>query len=354
MTLQVDAQKYAPSPEVHSDKTVTFRYFAPKAESVRLTGNVKQINGAMEKDDSGIWSITVGPLTPNTYPYRFNVDGAIVLDPVNRNTKAWLWMENLVVVPADKDAEGSLHHVKDVPHGTVSIRWYRSPRLDQNRRVFVYTPPGYEKADTDFPVLYLMHGFGDDESAWSRVGQAQHIVDNMLAAKKCKPAIIVMPFGHKSLPKSPDFQVYGLMENMAAVEKELLEGVMPFIEDNYRCKSDAAHRAVAGLSMGGGQALQIGINNSEKFKWIAGLSSSIMKQKVDETAMSNLKALKENKHWIWLGCGRDDFLLEDTKQFDKWLTENNIDHKTRLTEGAHNWRCWRGYLEEIMAEIFAE
>ena len=114
MTLQVDAQKYAPSPEVHPDKTVTFRYFAPKAKSVRLTGNVKQINGVMKKDESGIWSITVGPLTPNTYPYRFNVDGAIVLDPVNRNTKAWLWMENLVVVPADKESEASLHHVQDM------------------------------------------------------------------------------------------------------------------------------------------------------------------------------------------------------------------------------------------------
>ena len=354
--MQIPAQEYATSPEVHADSTVTFRYFAPKATKVKLAGNVPLIKGDLKKGKNGVWSITVGPLRANTYPYKFIVDGAVVMDPVNRKTKAWMWMDNLVDVPANIESGDSnpLHFVQDVPHGSITMNWYRSPRMNRNRRVFVYTPPGYQTGTEKYPVLYLLHGFGDDESAWSRVGQANHIFDNMLAANRAKPAIIVMPFGHDDLPKSPDFQKYPLMENMAAVEKEMIEGVIPFIESTYRCKTNATDRGVAGLSMGGGQALQFGINNLEKFHWIAGLSSSIYKQKVDQTAIEKLDQLKERKPWLWLGCGRADFLLEDTINFDKWLNEKELQHTTRFTDGAHNWRCWRGYLEEILESVFRE
>ena len=354
--MQLPAQQYANSPEVQSDGKVTFRYFAPSAKKVKLTGNVPLIKGDMVKGEKGIWSITVGPLKANTYPYRFLVDGAVALDPVNRNTKAWLWMENLVVVPANsEDAEATpIHYVQDVPHGSVTINWYRSPRMKKTRRVFVYTPPGYQKSTDKYPVLYLLHGFGDDASAWSRVGQANHILDNMIAAKRAKPAILVMPFGHDDFPETPNIEKYSFLDNISAVEKELLEGVIPFVEANYRCKTSSADRGVAGLSMGGGQALQFGINNLDKFKWIAGFSSAIDKQRVDQTAMMKLGDLKEHKPWLWLGCGKSDFLLQDTVKLDKWLTENEIKHQTRFTTGAHNWRCWRSYLEEILGEVFKE
>jgi len=358
MPNQTDGQVYAKSPEVHADRTVTFRYYAPKAKSVRLQGNVPKISGSMEMDKDGIWSITVGPLQANTYPYKFNVDGAAVMDPVNRHTKAWLWMENLVEVPPDEiSSKVPLHHVQNsasVVHGAVASHWYHSPRLNQTREVFVYTPPGYQTGDENYPVLYLLHGFGDDASAWSRVGKVQHIADNMLASKRGVPAIIVMPFGHIELPKSPDYREYPLLENIAAMEKELMEGVIPFVESNYRCKKSVADRAIAGLSMGGGHALQFGVNHLDKFGWIAGFSSSIDKQKVDEVFKAKTKELQANKNWLWLGCGKDDFLYQETVGLDKWLTENKIEHEVLLGEGAHNWRCWRGYIENVLDVIFVK
>jgi enterochelin esterase family protein len=356
MPIEATAQRYAVSPEVHADRTITFRYYAPNAKSVSLNGNVSQISGNLEKAEDGIWSKTVGPLEPDTYPYHFVVDKARVMDPVNRNTKAWLWMDNLVDVPADtsKGEVPAIHQIQSVPHGSVHMHWYESPRLKKTRRLFVYTPPGYESGNQSYPVLYLQHGFGDDETAWSRVGKAQHIADNVLATKKSVPAIIVMPFGHNALPANPNYQEYQLLENLVEIENELIEGVMPFVESTYRCKSDRKNRAIAGLSMGGGQTLHVGINHSDQFGWIAGFSSSIKKLNVEATATKKLAELKSNKPWLWLGCGKDDFLYEDTIGFDKWLTQNGVAHQTRLTEGAHNWHCWRRYLEEVLGELFKE
>ena len=354
MTDDLQAQKFARSPEVHDDRTVTFRYFAPKAKTVKLNGNVPQMKGDLIKGKDGVWSITVGPFEPNTYSYKFIVDKAAVMDPVNRKTKAWLWMDNLVDVPANTESgiKPAIHQIQNVPHGTVHVNWYRSQRLKQNRRLFVYTPPGYAKSNRNYPVLYLLHGFGDDESAWTRIGQANHIADNLLAAGKCVPAILVMPFGHDDLPTSPDYDAYELLNNRNLVEQELIEGVIPFIESNYRCKTDLKNRGIAGLSMGGGHALYFGINHLDRFGWIAGFSSSIYRQDVPELTTSKVIELKSSKPWLWLGCGKDDFLYDDTVKFDKLLSENGIQHTTRITEGAHNWRCWRPYLEEVLTVVF--
>ena len=356
MIQDLSAQVFARSPEVHENRTITFRYFAPNAKEVMLQGNVPEIKGKLEKGSDGVWSITVGPLAPDTYPYKFVVDKSVVLDPVNRQIKAWIWMENVVDVPANPAAgeHPAIHQLQDVPHGSVHQHWYQSPRLKQTRSLYVYTPPGYHSGDDSFPVLYLLHGFGDDQSAWTRVGMAHQIADNVLASGKSKPAIVVMPLGHIAVPDDPDYRKANLMDNLIAMENELLEGVMPFVESNYRCKTDRQHRGIAGLSMGGGQTLHIGINNSDKFGWIAGFSSSIVKQKVDELAIRKLAELKQNAPWLWLGCGKDDFLFADTTSFDKWMTDNNVEHTTRITEGAHNWRCWRRYLEEVLGEMFVE
>ena len=354
MPQELEAQTFARSPEVHADRTITFRYYAPKATEVSLQGNVPEINGKLQKSSNGIWSIKVGPLAPDTYPYKFVVDKSVVLDPVNRETKAWIWMENMIDVPANLAGEQpAIHQLQNVPHGSVHQHWYHSPRLNQTRSLYVYTPPGYNAGDDSYPVIYLLHGFGDDQSAWTQVGMAHQIADNVLASGESKPTILVMPLGHETIPTDPDYRKAKLIENLIAMENELLAGVIPFVESNYRCKQDRKHRAIAGLSMGGGQSLHIGINNSDKFGWIAGFSSSIVKQKVDKLAIEKLDELKSNAPLIWLGCGKDDFLITDTTEFDKWMTENDVKHKTSITEGAHNWRCWRRYLKDVLTEMFA-
>lgn len=354
MTSNIEAQRRVNSPEVHPNQTVTFRFYAPKADKVSLRSNRKDLNGGLEKSTDGIWSITLGPIEPGIYPYRFDVDGAIVLDPSNRHVKAWLTMDNLVEVPPalDKGQNPLPFQVQDIPHGAVHMRWYHSPRLNQQRRLLVYTPPGYKESKTKFPVLYLLHGFGDDESAWTAVGKANHIADYLIHLEKAKPMVIVMPFGHNVLPGSSDFAKYEILQNLIDVEQELVEGVLPFIEQEYRVLDDPESRAIAGLSMGGGQAFHIGAKHLNKFRWIIGFSSSFKKQQVQKTFEEHLDDIKTQNPFLWLGCGKSDFLFEDTTELDKWLNEKKIRHTTAITEGAHNWYCWRAYLEEVIPELF--
>jgi len=262
------------SPEVHDDRTVTFRLHAPQAKSVKIESNVPQVKGDLEKNSKGLWSITVGPLEPNLYPYHFSVDGTRVIDPLNRHTKAWVLSENLVEVKGEDDTNWQNH---DVPHGQVHHHWYRSPRLNQNREFFVYTPPGYAESTEKLPVLYLCHGFGDDASAWYRVGKVNFIADNLIAASKAKPCIIVMPLGHVNIPKSWDASKEQIEENFQGVEKELLDGIMPLVESTYRINATREGRGIAGLSMGGGQAIRVGLTHLDKFKYVCARTFSSRK-----------------------------------------------------------------------------
>ncbi len=339
------------SPEVHADGRVTLRYFAPNAQEVCVSSNVEAISQPMEQNEQGVWEVTVGPLAADTYAYKFLVGDAVVLDPVNRHTKGWLWVDSLLDVPGPQPAK---HQVQAVPHGQVHLHWYDSPRIKKTRRLLVYTPPGYGKSETKYPVLYLLHGCGDDESAWTQVGQVQHLADNFLAAGKAKPMVIVMPFGHDVLPANPDFKSYDCLRNLAAVEPEFWQGVLPLVESEYQVATDAKHRAIVGLSMGGGQALRIGLTHPEKFRWVAGFSSALKKHDMPGVLEPKISQLQTEGPWLWLGCGKDDFLYEDTVAFDQWLDKKAINHSTLIDDGNHNWRTWRGYLTVVLPKLFQE
>jgi enterochelin esterase family protein len=342
------------SPEVRADRTVTFRLKAPQADNAELAGQIVQnLSGdspEMTKTEDGIWTITVGPLEPNIYSYAFSIAGARFPDPANPMLK--LGPNNAasqVEVPADPPA---FYANKDVPHGSVHINWYISDALGRaKRRMYVYTPPGYGDAKK-YPVLYLLHGIGDLDEGWVSIGRANFILDNLLADGKIVPMIVVMPYGHANYVTKPEPE--DLDRNRKAFESDLLESVIPYIEKNYRAHTDRGNRAIVGLSMGGGQSLRIGLNNMEKFAWVGGFSSALFddpKEAFGEIFQYPKKTNQEMK-LLWIGCGKDDFLLEGSNNFTDALKDSKIDHTYRLTEGAHSWDVWRLYLKEFTPLIF--
>jgi len=258
------------SPEVHSDRRVTFRVRAPKASEVSLFGDwmLPETKQAMTRDEHGVWSATVGPLEPGLAIYTFTLDGVTTPDPVNPRIKLRARTSaSLVDVPGHPP---ELWEARDVPHGAVEVNWAKSKVTGDTRAYFVYTPPGYAPGrSTRYPVLYLLHGNNDTAAGWTDVGKANFILDNLIAEKKALPMIIVMPWGH-AVP-------YGGSQsnNTATFERYLLEEVMPQVERKYRIARGRETRAIVGLSMGGGHALQIGLSHLELFSAVAAFSSAV-------------------------------------------------------------------------------
>ena len=341
------------SPEVAPDGRVTFRVLAPKAQAVAVKGLRHLPPQAMTKDAKGVWSVTVGPLTPDLYSYTFDVDGATFTDPLNRRLKEWLSEESLVEVPGNPPLPLAW---QAIPHGTVHRHFLPSSARTGEVAVQVYTPPGFDpKAATTYPVLYLLHGFGDEETAWVAVGRANFIADSLVARHLAVPAIIVMTNGHPvPIPTDNRGPDYGAA-NSAAMEKELLHDIIPYIEANYPAKHDPAVRAIVGLSMGGGQSLGIGLGHPDRFGWVGGFSSGLPTDDLDRRFGALLAANKDHAampRLIWIGVGQDDFLLKQNLNFHAWLDERKVAHEWRLTEGAHEWPVWRSYLEEFLQKIF--
>ena len=341
------------SPEVHADRTVTFRLEAPQASKVLVQGLAGVEPQALAKSGNGVWEVTVGPLAPELYSYKFSVDGAEVTDPHNRHVKKWLTVENLVEVPGDPPR---LHEQQRVRHGVVHHHTYYSTTADCERGVYVYTPPAYRADGTDpYPMLVLMHGYGDDESAWLEAGRAHWIADNLIAQGKVVPLVIAMPYGHPlPLPKGGTFDDYAT-PNQVAMEEDLMQNLLPLLAGQYRLKDDRLQRAVAGLSMGGGQSLTIGLKHLDRFAWIAGFSSATPVGDVDKqlaNLLENVSATNEQLKLLWIGCGKEDFLLERNEQFRTWLSAKTINHRYRLTDGGHDWMVWRKYLAEILPQLF--
>jgi enterochelin esterase-like enzyme len=335
------------SPEVHADGRVTFRFWAPRAHEVRVTAMENQQPVAMTKGAQGLWTATVGPLEPNIYSYAYEVDGAPTIDPRNPAVKVWLQLNSMVEVPGTPPR---LHEVQDVPHGTIVLHTYRSKALNQTRQVFVYTPPGYQAGTAPLPVVYLRHGFGDDASAWTAVGRAHVIADNLIAQKRIEPMLIVMPYGHHRSPRTqpaPDRE-----DNDAAVERDLLEDVLPLVESAYRVARDPERRAIVGLSMGGGQALKTGLRHLDTFRWV-GAFSAAAPQGDPSGHFPTLKADAAAKlRLLWIGIGKDDFLLTRNEEFDAWLKEQGFPYTYTVTAGAHDWIVWRRYLAEFLPLLF--
>ncbi len=337
------------SPEVHPDKTVTFRIKAPAAQKVLLEAQFEKQPLAMEKQNDSIWTVTAGPADPDIYEYNFDVDGLKIADPLNPRVKVWRKTSRSVVeIPGDKPM---FFQEQNVPHGTIHRHRYRSKSFGVTRGLYVYTPPGYEAGTTaGYPVLYLLHGSGDTEDAWTQIGVANVIVDNLIAAGKAKPMIIVMPYGHIPAPAetAADRQTW----NMKEFEKDLLNDVIPFAEKHYRTKTDQKDRAIVGLSMGGGQSLTIGIGHPELFSCVGGFSSSARRTIPVVKSMDNPGRLNDKLKLLWVGCGKDDFLLEENMKFLELLKDRNINHTKRITEGAHEWPVWRRYLNEFVPLLF--
>jgi enterochelin esterase family protein len=347
------------SPEVHPDRTVTFRLFAPSAHEVLLIGGpilaVTKEPKAFAQDDKGLWSVTIGPLDPGYYNYGFAVDGGIRSpDPSNPNLEARRWGHtSFFDVPGDKPA---IQEIQRVPHGTVHINTYDSKSLAMPRSVYVYTPPGYEESSARYPVLYLLHGSGLIEEAWISAGRANVIVDNLLAQGKVKPMVLVMPYGHVARAMADEPRGAGRGAGRGTTtepdgfEKDLLGDVMPLIERTYRVLTDRDHRAIGGLSMGGGQAMSVGLRHPELFSSIATFSGSVpYRNELDKTDPTLLNA---KYRVLWVGCGTDDPAFGSNKAIADLLEAKHVHHVFRPSPGAHIWPVWQLNLSEFAPLLF--
>jgi enterochelin esterase family protein len=316
---------------------------------VEVNAGFAQGGQPMKKDGNGLWSTTLGPVKPDIYEYTFSADGLQIVDPSNCWLKVWLRnSQNLVEIPGD---EPLFYEQQQVPHGTVHIHKYQSKCLDITRELYVYTPPGYEtNRGTRYPVLYLFHGFGDSAEAWTVVGRANLIMDNLIAENKTKPFIIVMPYGHT--PSSPP--VMRSIGRYEAYEKDMVEDIIPYIRKSYRVSTERKNRAIAGLSMGGGQSLTIGLGNLGLFGWVGAFSSAIPESQKFEELLARPESINSKLELLWIGCGRKDFLFERNRKFLERLKTEKIKHVSHITEGAHEWRIWRNYLSELAPLLFKQ
>jgi enterochelin esterase family protein len=353
--------------EISSDNKVTFRIYAPKADEVKVTGDFGP-EGKLSKDEQGVWSVTVGPLTPDYYSYTFNVDGVRTVDPKNAMIKQGISsVDSMFLVPGE---QAEFEATRDVPHGEIRAAWYRSSTLDSLRRMHVYTPPGYDGGTDRYPVLYLLHGGGDEDSGWSTIGRAGYILDNLIAAGKVVPMIIVMPNG--SLPRpanlprftpgqtpSPEFRA--AMESMSQrFTDELIKNVIPFAEKTYRIQPGRANRAIAGLSMGGGQTLRVLTGHCDQFAyaaiWSAGLGvgSGTAEEwsKRNAEFLDHAEKVNGSLKLLSICVGDKDFTLAGSKSLAEVLDKHGIKNELHLSGGGHTWINWRQYLNELAPRLF--
>jgi enterochelin esterase-like enzyme len=344
------------SPEIAADRQVTFRLRAPKASEVVLTGEFLKADQKLTKGADGVWSVTVGPVAPETYHYHFTVDGVRTLDPGNPQLKTGSTPNTIMNIVEVRGDQPFFYDGQAVPHGEIRTHWYHSKSLGGIRRVSVYVPPGYDKnPKAKYPVLYLLHGANLDETAWIRFGKANLILDNLLAAGKTKPYIVVMPFGYGVSP----MQRLELGKNTEAFGRDLREDLIPYIEGQFRALTDRDHRAIVGLSMGGGQALNIGLSHLELFSYVGGFSAAIRAgtegyEKTFASLIANPQATNNQLKLLWIGCGNNDGLFPAAKDFSAFLTKHNIKHTFRETEGEHTFMVWRRYLNEVAPQLFVD
>ncbi|MDL2281917.1 alpha/beta hydrolase [Parabacteroides sp. OttesenSCG-928-G06] len=376
------------SPEIHENNTVTFRLRAPKAVKVEVTGDFLptqkmdtpygkfDVPGVAElkENKEGIWEFTTPePLASELYSYTFRVDGLQMNDPSNIMMKRDVAsITSLFII---KGGLGDLYSVNEVPHGTVARRWYNSPTLKEERRITIYTPPGYENDKQSYPVFYLLHGSGGDEEAWIALGRTAQIMDNLIAQGKAKPMIVVMTNGHTQNNASPEEtnRAYtpamggGPREAVASMEDSFGD-VMKFIENNYRVKKGKANRAVAGLSMGGMHSATISAQYPNTFDYVGVFSAppiatmmgmgnpnanAAEMQKVQDEFIKQLEAQKKNGFKLyWIACGNTDFLYKGVTESMKKMDEIGFKYTWRESGGGHTWDNWRIYLTEFAPMLF--
>ena len=345
------------SPEYNADGSVTFRCQAPNAEKVALECQMFSGTKPMEKDDRGVWSITVKPDAPDIYPYAFQIDGTQVADPNNMHIFP---NENFKYSLVDVRGEApSVQDIQDVPHGKVSYRYYFSKACGIERPMCVYTPAGYDPNGKEkLPVLYLIHGMTDTYETWFKVGQMNNILDNMIAKGEAKRMIVVMPYANPY----PEMIAQGKATAYNATDvilttKEFVEEVIPFIESNYNVIANADNRAIAGFSLGGRQTLAAGLGNPDKFHYVAAYAPAIFSASEYEGAFQDgtyapIKDLQKKLKFMFLGTGKSDFLIQQSLGLDKYMTDNGLKHTFYNPEGGHTWMNCRDYLELTVKELF--
>jgi enterochelin esterase-like enzyme len=353
-------------PRINSDLSATFRVQADQAQKVQLLMELGQSTYDMVKGKEDYWEVTTKPLLPGFHYYAFSVDGFVSNDPGSRVFFAARKEVSGLEVPGP---DSDFLAVKDVPHGTVRTEWYLSKTTGETRRIFVYTPPGYDRSTSHYPVLYLQHGYGEDEAGWSDQGHENFILDNLIAAHKAKPMIIVNENGlpgasfqppppPRSGEKPPPIgQVarYFMDERYATFDKIASSDLISFIDANFRTVPDREHRAIAGLSMGGAQALRIGLHHLDQFAYIGAFSPAIDitdTAKDYDRALANPGALNQQLRLLWLGIGTDDFLFVPVKESHATLEKAGIKHVWVESSGAHVWTVWRKYLADFAPRLF--
>ena len=343
------------SPEIANGK-VTFRIQAREANQVRLYGSWMTSFTASEqlvKDTAGIWSITINAPAPEIYTYSFIIDGVAKNDDANifvqRDGRRFL---SILLI----DGPLTANYREANKRGNLEQVWYNSPTIGTTRRMFVYTPQGYVGSNQKYPVLYLLHGGGGDEDAWSNMGRACQILDNLIEQGKAVPMIVVMPNGNPGqqaaqtllLPEKTFDRSDPAFANLYI--HSLVKDIVPYIESNYRVIADADHRAISGLSMGGGHTMAATNTYPGFFSWILPLSMGIGEGVNNDAAFQAIKQAGYKLYWV--ACGTDDFVWESAKRLDAALTRNGLEHTFRVTSGGHTWSNWRIYLNEFAQLLF--
>ncbi|MCQ2256837.1 MAG: esterase [Bacteroidaceae bacterium] len=369
------------SPEVSADGKVTFRLYAPKAVTVDVVGDFfqkqgEQVDGraSLREGKNGIWEYTTESLNPELYSYKFRVNGADFLDPSNvYRSRDIASFTNIFIVSKEKGDKGDIYGVNKVPHGNVSKVWYDSPTLKTSRRMTVYTPAGYEKGGR-YPVLYLLHGAGGDEDAWTTLGRAAQILDNLIAAGKAKPMIVVMPNGNANCDAAPgewdkgmykpSFMGHNASKPVASTEESFVD-IVRYMDKNYRTIANKKGRAICGLSMGGGHSFGISKMYPDMFNYVGLFSAAISlnkrgfdglndpNQNIDPTVEAQLKTMFDKKPALyWIAIGKTDFLYKQNEDYRHYLDSKGYKYEYVETDGGHIWRNWRVYLTQFSQKIF--
>lgn len=332
------------SPDVHADKSITFRYFSRTAQRVYVSGEFLKAPVAMKSDTSGIWSVTVPPVQPDIYPYSFWVDSVQIADPSNTYIFAnERFKRSLLDVPGDQPL---IHSLQNVPHGKITYCYYQSSTLGTTRPLLVYTPPGFEhNGKKKYPVLYLIHGGSDTEETWTKVGRANLIADNLIAQGKAKPMIIVMPYGNVRPKPMPDFTL------------DVVNDIVPYVEANYPVLKDSKNRAVAGFSVGGGQTLNIGLTNPDKFAYICSYAPYTGTDEFKKNFSNwnpNAAAMNKQLKLFTISVGTEDFLYESVQQNIAMFQEKKLKLETLIVPGGHTWMNCKLFLANSLQQLFKE
>lgn len=362
------------SPEVHPDRTVTFRLRAPEAKAVSLSGEILlgKPPVPLTMDRNGIWSVTIGPLDPEIWAYNFRIEGVDFPDPANISpmprAAGAASVSSFVEVPGDSPA---FYDARPVPHGQVRMVLYESKTMGVDRYMWVYTPPGYDKSTRKYPVFYLLHGNGETQSGWVSNGRANVILDNLIADGKAEPMIVVMPHGHaiqsasvgpyQAVPPPPGS---GGFLNFTLFSDELINQIIPTIEQDFRVIPDADHRAIGGLSMGAFQSIQIGLSHPELFHYVLAFSGgfgglgpsaagSIEEQAPWKELLANPPQTKKNLHLLFLGAGElETAMHEPGQRLVKLFNDAGLHAVWAEYPGGHVFRVWRNDLNYAAPMLF--